>query len=350
MGNCAHSRSCNAIETPCRGHSSPSDTADRPAPRLPGPGSVEPGDAGLACDLRLTNAELSGLSKVVECCQPLLFEIVGFLAQSPKDFALLCGMSARFVNIQMRPVANSIWKDMYAQKWPTFHDCFSYQGFQDWCYLYRETLNGRVECTLEVFDREKKLGFAMAAMPARLQYEARYYAYVARYLSASEVPPEKIHVCEEHRLRFCPESARGPLLNGHPLASENSDEKVDIPHVKAAGDSGMHCYPFRVLQGVEGLRVGTSVELQWKMQEGSPFGWWYGQLDALTMVSDGLAQATITFRHFPASSRWYRLDVVFGDSRMRECSFGGYTGGIRSVSEAETRQCMKFFPKEPVVF
>ncbi|CAK0792841.1 unnamed protein product [Prorocentrum cordatum] len=238
-------------------------------------------------------------------------------------------MSARFVNIQMRPVANSIWKDLYAHKWPAFHDCLNYQGLQDWCHLYRETLNGRLECTLEVFDREKKLGFAMAAMPARLQYEARSYAYVARYLSACEVPPEKIPACERHRLRFCPESARGQLLGGHPHASQDGDAKVDAPCDKAAADPGMNFYPYRVLQGIEGLEVGTGVELQWRtMQEGSPFGWWYGQLDALTRVGDGLARATITFRHFPASSRWYRLEVVFGDSKMRECSFGGYTGGI----------------------
>ena len=36
----------------------------------------------------------------------------------------------------------------------------------------------------------------------------------------------------------------------------------------------MRCYPYRVLEGLEGLEVGRNVELQWKMQEGSPFGWW----------------------------------------------------------------------------
>lgn len=58
---------------------------------------------------------------------------------------------------------------------------------EEWQQLYRETLFGRLECTLEVFDREKKLGFAMAAMAARVQFEMATGGYVARYLSASEV-------------------------------------------------------------------------------------------------------------------------------------------------------------------
>lgn len=295
--------------------------------------------------------ELSGISNIALCFQPLLFEIVGFLVESPKDFAFLCGMSANFLSVQLRPVANSLWSDIYRGRWPTFHNCLNFQGPQDWRNLYAETLSGSLECTLEVFEREKKLGFAMAAMPARVQYDARFCAYVARYLSASQVPPEKIPSCQEHRLRFCPEAVRARLMRDCP--PENGDAKAESSPQKAPEDpysSDVRCYPYRVLQGLEGLEVGRNVELQWKMQEGSPFGWWYGRLDALALSADGLAQATITFNHFPASSRWYRLTVVIGDSRVRDCTFGGYTGGIRPVSEEENRQCMMFFPKEPVVF
>jgi hypothetical protein len=349
MGNCSTARHCLPAHA-CAESSPPASQWHSPASSPTQLGDLErPQIIWHESVLWPDVSETVGLTKVAECCQPLLFEIVGFLAESPKDFAFLCGMSARFMAMQMRPVTNFIWKDMYAQRWPAFHECMQFKGIQDWCNLYRETLNGRMECTLEVFDREKKLGFAMAAMPARIQYEARCDCYVARYLSASEVPPEKIPSREEHRLRFCPESVRSQLLHGYSL----SDAKVDDPHDKIAQslcNSNMHFYPYRVLQGFEGLQVGAGVELQWKMQEGSPFGWWYGQLDALTELGDGLAQAIITFRHFPSTSRWYRLGVVFGDSNMRDCAFGGYTGGIRSVSEAEKKQCMKFFPKEPVVF
>jgi len=223
--------------------------------------------------------------------------------------------------------------------------------------MYKDTLMGRCECTLEVFDREKKLGFAMAAMPARVQYEARVRGYVARYLSATEVQPETIPYHEGYRLRFCPSSARQRLQPGHRGAA-GSDSRMGVgigsvpkSPVGPGGAAMTPPYPYRVFEGIEGLQVGQGVELQWRMQFGSPFGWWYGQLEELHKDPSGKwANATITFRHFPASSRWYKLDVRFGDSELRPCSFGGFTGGIRGVSEEERALWMRFFPKEPVIF
>jgi len=292
------------------------------------------------------------LPMVVECLPPLLFEIVGYAAGKPNEFAGLC-MSSRVLTAQLEFVVDSLWSGLFKCRWPTFHECLRYQGGQDWKSLYRETLAGRCECTLEVFDREKKLGFAMAAMAARIQYESRMDAYVARYLSASEVLPEKIPVCEESRLRFCPESARERLRPGFPAAGSTARDGGRCSRttelVKASASSPS--YPYRVLEGFSDLRADQGVELQWKMQYGSPFGWWYGHLESLTHEPDGkTARATIAFQHFPSTSRWYRLEVTFGDSEMRACSFGGYTGGIRSVSEAEAERWMRFFPKEPVVF
>jgi len=298
------------------------------------------------------SCEASSLSSIVDCIQPLLFEIAGFLTESPRDLAPLCAMSASFVSAQIRPVANSLWSDVYRRRWPTFHECLDFQGPQDWRSVYVETLSGRLECTLEVFEREKKLGFAMAAMPARLQYETSLGAYLARYLSASQVPPEPIPPHEEHRLRFCPRGVRGRLRCGPP--SEGGDAKTEATapteSLKDPHGCDLSRYPYRVLGGLEGLEVGRSVELQWKMQEGSPFGWWYGRLDALEHDRDGvLATATVTFVHFPSQSRWRTLRVRFGDSQMRPCSFGGFTGGIRSTTEVEQKHWMNFFPRKAAV-
>jgi len=259
------------------------------------------------------------------------FDIAAFACGSPPELKALA-RAAKTVAVDLEQASGALWNNMYKKRWPAFHDFLDHQGPQQWEGLYQDTLAGKTEVLLEVFDREKKPGFAMAAMPARLTFDADRGCYAAKYMSAREIPPEHIPECEGHRLRCCPPAVRDAL------------------QVRPIPGSGPGLYMDRVLPGFEGLQPGAGVELQWRMQEGSPFGWWYGQLDALTRVGDGLARATITFRHFPASSRWYRLEVVFGDSKMRECSFGGYTGGIRSVSEVETRQCMKFFPKEPVVF
>lgn len=185
-----------------------------------------------------------------------------------------------------------------------------------------------------MFERERQVGFAMAAMPARVRYEARRGVYVARYPSATESAVELVPAKQEHRLRFCPQSARESLRPPAPPSAE--------PAVSS------QCYPYQALAGVEGLRVGGGVELQWKMQDGSPFGWWYGVLEALSTCADGLSVATISFRHFHATSVWYRLQVEFGDGQVREGAGGGFTGGVRALNKDEEKQYMRFFPKEPV--
>jgi len=262
----------------------------------------------------------------------------------------MCCASTQLAKLlQSGPISRAVWRELYGNRWPCFFECLAYQGADDWRGHYRETARGSCEFVLEVFDREKKLGFAMAAMPARVSYLSHYGwgCYVARYLSAHPVPPEMIPACEEHRLRFCPASARAQLRPGGPTcAAQAFEEALRCPEGAAPRQAE---YPNKVLRGFEGLQVGGSVELQWKMQSGSPFGWWYGRLDWLQFLQDGLAQGTIIFPHFPATSRWHRLTVVFGDSQMRECAFGGYTGGVRAMSQSEQLQFMRFFPGELVV-
>lgn len=281
---------------------------------------------------------LEGLTIIAECYQPLLFAIAEFVAESPRDVAHFCCLCAFFLVSELSHVADSLWSGLYMRRWPAFHECMRHEGAIDWCMLYRDTLAGQCECTLEVFDREKKRGFAMSAMPARVQYESKGNMYIARYLSASMVLPEAIVAKEEHRLRFCPAPAREQLLpaGGKQGAAFDADQR--------------EAYPYKVLEGVGELVPGQGVELQWKMQEGSPFGWWYGHLESIRFEKDGLATACITFRHFPPASRWYCLNVRFGDGHRHPCTFGGYTGGVRAVSEADRKQWMYFFPKEPLAF
>merc|ERR1712232_396253 len=190
------------------------------------------------------------------------------------------------------------------------------------------TRTGAFSCVVDVFDREKKLGFAMAAMPACVNYQAKGDSYAARYVSASIVPPENIPRSEGHRLRFCQPSAE--WLLGPQLSAERP--AIDF-------------YPYKVLEGFNDLVAGRGVELQWKMQSKSPFGWWYGSLESLDPDAGGrTALATICFEHFPVGSRWYRLQVRFVDHTVRECAFGGFTGGIRAVTDAEHARWMRYFP------
>lgn len=302
---------------------------------------------------------------VVECLPPLLAVIGGFLAEAPQDIVHLFYTSSKFVARQASFTLDDLWHDMYEHRWGAFHEALSFQERQeDWLCLYKDTLSGHTEFMLEVFDRQKKEGFAMSAMPARVHYDSREDSYVAWYISASEVPPELISSQEKHRLRFCPASVREPLW--HPetpaVVSELPCERLWCAFKERArccvrrrspsqdlSSKDPVGYPYSVLAGIDGLKVGGAVELQWKMQEQSPFGWWYGQLEELRSDCDGkLATATVIFPHFQTTSQWYRLAVRFGDAEVRDCMLGGKSGGLRPVPEGEKTQWMQHFPEKPI--
>jgi len=286
------------------------------------------------------------LMMLLESVQPVFGEIVSYVASSPSHFVRLCALASRSLAVAIDFEFHPCWAMMYSERWPAFYQHLRYHGAVAWRAKYQETFRGHLECVLEVFDREKKLGFAMAAMPAHIQYDAKLNSYVARYLSASTVMPEVISSGEEHRLRFCPTSAQTRLMPASPFSECGGG--AELKQAKRTKDES---YPYKVLEGVNGLTIGQGVELQWRMQKGSPFGWWYGELESLKMDADGvMATAVIIFRHFPANSRWYRLQVRFGGPEMLDCPFGGYTGGVRPVSDKEHKHWMRFFPKKPVTF
>jgi len=320
---------------------------------------------------------------IAECLDPLLAVIGGYLAETPRDVVCLFYLTSGSLASQASFAMNTLWQDMYALRWKGFFEALRFQQRGDnWLELYKDTLRGHCEFMLEVFDRQKKEGFAMSAMPARIHYDSGEDGYVAWYISASEVPPELIPAAEAHRLRFCPASVREPLWRDAPPAvcelpydrlwcsfksragccmrrrssSGSGDEMTrrrsssgDWPKAETSDESKQGAYPYCVLEGTTGLKIGGAVELQWKMQDQSPFGWWYGQLEELQHHSDGkLATATVVFPHFAATSQWYRLAVAFGDNEVRDCALGGKSGGLRPVRDGEKVQWMQHFPTNPI--
>lgn len=278
-----------------------------------------------------------GLTTIIDCLQPLLFQITEFLLASPSDLKQISSVSASFSK-QLEPQVNSFWESLYIMRWLVFYDALTFQGVCSWRAMYMQTVAGACGCLLEVFDREKRIGFAMSAMPAWVRYDRDLNCYVATYISANKVLPEAIPLVEQHRFRFCPASARQKLRPGYQSCGpgrspEDILNKPNVPQI---------CYPYKVLEGLNGLQVGQPLELQWKMQAKSPFGWWYGVLEELRLEADG-AMATLIFPHFPANSRWHRLGVRLGGSEIQPCAFGGYTGGVRAVSPEENRHWLRFF-------
>jgi len=211
----------------------------------------------------------------------------------------------------------------------------TYRGMRDWRSLYRDTLDGQCECNLEVLEREKEEGSFSLTRVARVNYDMTCDSYVARYISDSKdaLPmPERIPHAEGARLRGSPHPSKAELG----VATDKAEFRVSPDH------------PHAVVEGTAGFSVGQRVELQWTLEAGSPFGWWFGVLEDLRHHEDGrCAIATITFQHFPTNSRWYRLSFVFGDTEVRPCAFGGFTGGIRAASEADEVRWRTFFRGSP---
>lgn len=289
--------------------------------------------SGLSCPpCKASSSQDEALSLLV-LDTPILNEIAEFL-DCPKDFARISAMVSKSTHDAHAVISGRHWERMYKQRWPAFFDAQNYRPESvDWKSAYQQMLSGKFECILEVYERERKMGFAMSCMTAKVSYNNRARSFTANYISASYVLPEQIPVIETQRLRFCPVSARTQLR----------------PQLHLSDPTDL--YSNRILEGIEDIQVGRGVELQWKMQVGSPFGWWFGEVESIEHRSPSkTAMVTMVFHHFPMSSRWYRLTVTVGDGELRDCAIGGYHGGMRACSEAERKDWMCFFPKKPVVF
>jgi len=277
---------------------------------------------------------------LAERVQPMYGLVSEYLASNPSDFTALLCMSSRSVAWHFKGVGDDrLWRAAYAFRWKAFFDYLRVQKDRRvWRDCYRMTVTGEMSFLLEVHEREKMPGFAMAAMSAWTSFApaspSRSEGFVVEYVSASAVKPEFIPLEEQHRIRCCPHSVCEQLEPG-----------VDVDPTEPISDMS---YPNRVLEGFGGLRVGKGVELQWKMQLGSPFGWWFGRLEALELnAGSSSAVATIVFEQIPKVTRWHRLKVQFGDGVMRHCAFGGYSGGIRGVTAEEEGIWAHFRPDAP---
>ncbi|CAE7864183.1 unnamed protein product [Symbiodinium sp. KB8] len=261
---------------------------------------------------------------------PMLDDVINFL-EEPLDVAHLCELSSKTIFENGKLFCPTQWERMYAERWPAFHEAQCHMSEvthmkTDWKSVYRHTCSGKYEALLEVYDREKKLGFAMSCMLAKVSWDANINCYITSYVSASQVLPEKIPYHEGHRLRFCRPSA-------HVMRRDLVQRVCALMRRK-------------VLHDVPDLKVGQGLELQWKMQQGSPFGWWFGIVESVVRDPNSTkAIVTMTFDHFPATSRWRRLQITVGDGATRPCAIGGWHGGVRAVSPSEKKEWAKFFPK-----
>jgi len=298
------------------------------------PTSAKDGFSENCCQIQ-ESQQIVGM--IMECMHTLLSNIGVYLADDAHNVAHLIKLNRATSALN---ADDQFWQDICRLKWPAFYDCLCFKGANKWQPLCKEMWAGRVECTLEVYNQKAHDETPMVAIPARIRYDARCKAYIANKMIAKHIPPEQIPEVEQHRMRFCPLSARQRLQPNTMQLCPMSEKGME-----ATADS--KAYPYRILEGICGLKAGEEVELQWKVQKESPFVWRHAHLEALRKGPHGEHTAILIFKEFDEESHRYRMEVQFGDSKMRPCEIGrGFTGGLRSVSKDEAERWSHFFPKE----
>mmetsp|Transcript_24141 Transcript_24141/g.69684 ORF Transcript_24141/g.69684 Transcript_24141/m.69684 type:complete len:328 (+) Transcript_24141:59-1042(+) len=241
-----------------------------------------------------------------------LFEL---LAAQLQSLLPLASVSSQTADVWFACLTDHAWQGLYAKRWPAFYDHFAdmVAGHRYWRSLYLRTLAGRVECPLEVYNRELKRGYTLSAMPAQVHYDALQDAYIVRYQSAAD--PERVPSSEARRLRW-------PVAAGAP------------------GREAQVC-------PIDHLVPGEAVEFQWKMQAKSSFAWWYAEVETFERTSASTATASLLFVQFHEASRWYRVRVYLGLEVEQPKPLGGTVGGLRRLSQAEKQHWLQFLPSTP---
>eukprot|EP00929_Paragymnodinium_shiwhaense_P034701 TRINITY_DN18849_c0_g1_i1.p1 TRINITY_DN18849_c0_g1~~TRINITY_DN18849_c0_g1_i1.p1 ORF type:complete len:320 (-),score=89.02 TRINITY_DN18849_c0_g1_i1:539-1498(-) len=261
----------------------------------------------------------------------LAADVVSFLG-TPSELVNL-SMTSRSVGQQLALEKHPKWEELFQRRFAVLHESMKHMGAGDWRRVYKLTIEGSCACLVEVFHRQKHQAFALTAQAAWVRWDAKAACYSAKYLSAQPTEAEAIPAAEASRLRFCPLAVRDALRPG----------KMPTPAERQAPDP-VFPYPYRVLPGVdESLEVGGGVEVQFKMQKDSPFGWWYGRLESLNQDAAGnIATATVAFDQFPEDSCWRQMHVEFGDGKLRSNDLGGFVGGIRACNAKEKSHWQSF--------
>ncbi|CEM09168.1 unnamed protein product [Vitrella brassicaformis CCMP3155] len=188
-----------------------------------------------------------------------------------------------------------------------------------WKRRTREMVKGNISFDVEVFERERKPGFAMSCMPASVRWSAPCRKYRVSYVSVDNVA----EFVDESRLR---------------LVSPEVRRHRPTPHD--------YFRPPGIADTLRNLKKGTPVEIQWKMRRDSPFGWWFGEV--LSVKTNTTTVVTVAFKHFPANSRWYTIELRPGaDEPTRNGISGGWVGGMRVVSAEERARWYTYMPSTP---
>eukprot|EP00439_Symbiodinium_sp_Y106_P017904 s5551_g2.t1 len=127
---------------------------------------------------------------------PVASHILEFLA-APVDMVRTFVLGSKSIAEHSWQIRTAKWEAMFRDRWPAFFECLRYEGraqavldswhglvtsrrrsvaymqAADWELTYQQMVEGKKEEVLEVFDREKKIGFSMSCMIAKVTWETK---------------------------------------------------------------------------------------------------------------------------------------------------------------------------------
>eukprot|EP01121_Diplochlamys_sp_Union-15-3_P018237 TRINITY_DN6604_c0_g1_i1.p1 TRINITY_DN6604_c0_g1~~TRINITY_DN6604_c0_g1_i1.p1 ORF type:complete len:256 (+),score=28.44 TRINITY_DN6604_c0_g1_i1:118-885(+) len=204
-------------------------------------------------------------------------------------------------------IANSspLWAEVYKTWFPKFFNLHSAAEVSSnhWRMLFLDVYLGKTGHRVQVINREDRVGYYMSCFTGEAKYMKEQDSFQVTFPT---VPPV-VEIVKEEKLRPLPLEIR-----------ELDPTELYIPR-----------NPTRI-------KVGESVELQWKRQHDAPFGWWYGVVERIE--GDDL---WLVFKHFKSTSPWYRIILKqgrVGSQIIQSYTAGGYLGNVRKLNDIETRK------------
>eukprot|EP01004_Peranema_trichophorum_P005095 NODE_3971_length_1252_cov_29.312666_g3483_i0.p1 GENE.NODE_3971_length_1252_cov_29.312666_g3483_i0~~NODE_3971_length_1252_cov_29.312666_g3483_i0.p1 ORF type:complete len:349 (-),score=29.77 NODE_3971_length_1252_cov_29.312666_g3483_i0:120-1166(-) len=175
---------------------------------------------------------------------------------------------------------------------------------------------GKYVCWAQVLDKHQHPGLKLSAYDALIEY-MEIKQWKAYFLPPAINKTNRAHFGNDYVL---------------------SDRLRSIPH------DLLRCKPYDCYFA-ENLTpnhfpIKTWVEIQYRFQEGDPFGWWLGYVDKVEIV-ENMHHLTIRFPQYKAGSHWAYEVVYFGQTHRKtplpnSTSKGSNAvGGIRMVTDQE---------------
>ncbi|KAI4304765.1 hypothetical protein MLD38_040236 [Melastoma candidum] len=189
-------------------------------------------------------------------------------------------------------------------------------------YVALET--GKFWFPAQVYNRENgHAGFMLSCYDAQLCYDSKTDTFQARY-----PPLGRSEAATESGIPW--DRVRAPPVNTPP-------------------------HDLHVSDCLQDLRPGDNIEIQWKLNQEFPYGWWYGVIGHQESCDQNSSfcrcpesdAVVLEFNQFPQGSEWWGMTLDRRNHREAGNNTYGFYGGIRKLqNEKEISTWKQHWPSE----